>query len=417
MATKKYFPIQTATACRLKWAWSTIYLSPGHTGSCHRASLSNLTVDNFSNFHNTDRKLTDRQTMLDGNWPGHGCEYCKDVEDEQGYSDRMFQLSVPGNYPEELDATPTLTNVNPAVLEIFFKNTCNLACIYCNSMYSSRIEQEDKIFGSNLTEMTGRLNDGSDHYDELIPLFWNWLDIGYEKLQRIVVLGGEPFVQPDLFKLLEYIELHPNPNLELSIVSNLIINKKILLKFTKLIKPMLVKRKLKNIEILASVDCWGDEQEYIRFGFDCVQFEDNLEFLLEHKYIRLGIISVINSLNILSMPKLAEKFIKWNKIHTLSWNTEMVLPVNDHVLSPNFFNFEIYESALAEVAAAFIATAADSAEHQKFCGIVIKLKELSKRNTIKQQELLTYLTEIDRRRNLNWKTIFPWLLEEITHVV
>ena len=180
---------------------------------------------------------------------------------------------------------------------------------------------------------------------------------------------------------------------------------------------MLVKRKLKNIEILASVDCWGDEQEYIRFGFDCVQFEDNLEFLLEHKYIRLGIISVINSLNILSMPKLAEKFIKWNKIHTLSWNTEMVLPVNDHVLSPNFFNFEIYESALAEVAAAFIATAADSAEHQKFCGIVIKLKELSKRNTIKQQELLTYLTEIDRRRNLNWKTIFPWLLEEITHVV
>jgi hypothetical protein len=122
----KYFPIKTETACRLKWAWSSLYLNSGVTGSCHRASISNLTTENVFNFHNTERKLIDRQAMLDGKWPGHGCEYCRDTELAGGYSDRQYQIDIPGVYPKELDIDPTKIQVEPVLLDVFFNNICNL---------------------------------------------------------------------------------------------------------------------------------------------------------------------------------------------------------------------------------------------------------------------------------------------------
>jgi hypothetical protein len=68
----KYFPIKTSTACQLKWTWSTVYdYYNGTTSSVvieyHSDVLS--TVENFDNFHNTPKKLKDRELMLQGQWP------------------------------------------------------------------------------------------------------------------------------------------------------------------------------------------------------------------------------------------------------------------------------------------------------------------------------------------------------------
>ena len=80
--------------------------------------------------------------MLKGQWPGEGCEYCKDIEDAGGFSDRMHNNDLPGYAPTELKDDPTLTHVKPTIVEIFAKNTCNFACSYCSPGLSSRIEQE-----------------------------------------------------------------------------------------------------------------------------------------------------------------------------------------------------------------------------------------------------------------------------------
>ena len=39
------------------------------------------------------------------------------------------------------------------------------------------------------------------------------------------------------------------------------------------------------------------------------------------------------------------------------------------------------------------------------------------RNTEQIENLFHFLNEIDRRRGLNWRTTFPWLIEEFKHVV
>ena len=133
----KYFPINSQTSCRSKWSWSTLYLNKGATASCHRASTSAI-PEKFEDFHNTPVKIQDRSVMLQSLWPGNGCEYCRDIEHSGGISDRMFQNQIPDVYTKELDQNNALTVVNPVVLEVFFSNTCNLSCIYCNAKAFTR---------------------------------------------------------------------------------------------------------------------------------------------------------------------------------------------------------------------------------------------------------------------------------------
>jgi len=410
---KRYFPIQSKVSCRLKWSWSTLFLNSGQTSSCHRASLSELTKENFFEFHNTEKKLGDRTRMLQGQWPGNGCEYCRDIEQADGISDRQIQLSIAGPYPQELDQNQNLIKVDPVLLEIFFKNTCNLACIYCTPAFSSRIDGEDKKFDSKLIKLAKHDEIlAAKKYDELSPIFWQWLDNGYTKLKRISILGGEPFIQDDFFKLIDYIESNPNKDLELQVITNLIVKREILEKFVSRIKELLANRVLKRIEIMASVDCWGVEQEYIRYGFSCSIFEENINYLLKHKFITLTLMSTITSLSIQTLPILAEKVLSWNKEGSVKWWSGLVLPIDHHVLSPSFFDFNDYKNLL-QIVVEKISVLPDQHRETKntIFGLIDKLKITSKQNIDKQKELLYYLNEIDRRRNLNWRKTFPWLEE------
>lgn len=408
---KKYFPIKTETACRLKWSWSTLYLNSGHTSSCHRASTTVITPENFFNFHNTERKIADRQSMIEGKWPGHGCEYCRDIEKLGGYSDRQFQNTVPEVYATEVDSDQLLTTVSPVILEVFFNNNCNLSCLYCTSDLSSRIEAEDKKFGGPIIPITSQYQ--KNRYEELTPLFWEWMATGYNQLRRLQVMGGEPFLQKDFARLLDYIEENPNPNLELNIVTNLIIPSKTLESFCSRVSKLLSNNKIKRLDLLASVDCWGKEQEYIRNGFSCELFEKNVKYLLGRPGIRLGFLSTVTSLSINSMPELAKKINEWATGNELYWYTHLVLPVDSHVLTPGIFDYNIYKHALEEVISLMPLVIGDKETTVKvFKGIVNKIY-LSKFDAIKQQELIKYLEQIDSRRNLNWRETFPWLAKEV----
>ena len=145
----KIFPIQTKTACLLKWAWSTIYLGQGTTSSCHRTDQSKIDPNNFASFHNHPDKLAARKLMLNGEWPQAGCQYCEKIENAGGMSDRQYQLHESKNMehiPKELFDNPTAIEVVPTILEIYFNNTCKLKCTYCGPEYSNLWADELKRF-------------------------------------------------------------------------------------------------------------------------------------------------------------------------------------------------------------------------------------------------------------------------------
>ena len=134
MKQQRVFPINTDTSCLLKWSWSTVFLRQGTSSSCHRTDQQPIDPDNFANFHNLPNKVQAREMMLNGEWPQGGCQYCEKIETAGGMSDRQYQLHSGHDgelTPRELLVDPTVTEVVPTILEIYFNNTCNMGCLYC----------------------------------------------------------------------------------------------------------------------------------------------------------------------------------------------------------------------------------------------------------------------------------------------
>src|SRR5258706_809795 len=106
MNDKRLFPIVTDTACQYKWSWSTVFLSRGTTASCHRCKHWPITPETFMDFHNHPGKIGDREKMLAGEWPGNGCEYCRDVEGAGRPDERTSPVDHNGHLSTELAGQP-----------------------------------------------------------------------------------------------------------------------------------------------------------------------------------------------------------------------------------------------------------------------------------------------------------------------
>jgi organic radical activating enzyme len=413
----RYFPIKTQTACQLKWTWSTLFLYDGTTNSCHRCKSSQLDTDNFDSFHNTPRKIADRQTMLKGQWPTEGCQYCQKIEDAGGTSDRIMQLSVPDLAPPELDTDPTAVSVTPKIVEVYFDNVCNLSCVYCHDGFSSRIQQENAKFGrfeqGNLViENTYQRH---KNFEQLTEKFWSWLDTNYDTVRRFHLLGGEPFYQKQFDTCLDFMYNHTNKNLEFNIVSNLMVDPQRLQNYVERIKNLIARRQIRRFEITASIDCWGDQQEYVRYGLDLEKWKQNFEYLVKQRWIVLNINQVISVLTVPAMPDLIAYINTQRKDREIGHHLTCVNKPSymaPDILTPGFFDL-YFEKTLD----AMPAETWQQNEIRKYMQGVKQQISKSNKNLIEIAKLQTYLDELDRRRNTDWRKTFPWLISEIQHVV
>jgi organic radical activating enzyme len=412
----KYFPIQTQTACQLKWAWSTLYLNGGSTASCHRTGISELTGENFHDFHNTPLKQQERAKMLKGEWPENSCSYCKNIEESGGISDRVRMTAIPGLSPPELDVDPTALVVDPTLVEVYFNNTCNLGCLYCNDRLSSVIEQENLRHGPFVKSGVTLATEFTRHYKNLVPHFWQWFEKNFHKIKRMHVLGGEPFYQQEFKKLLDMIEQYPNADCELNIVTNLMVDQSKLEQFVEKFQKLLVTRKLKRIDITCSIDCWGKEQEYIRWGLNLQRWEDNFNFLLKKKWLTININQTIMCLTIKTMPELLERLAVWRKQRNVGHFFSAAEPAPNY-FKTNVLDGDIFAKDIERIMSLMpVATEQDCQAREYMQGILTPIRN-SKLNQEEMHNLKIFLDEKDRRRNTNWMETFPWLVKELEHVV
>lgn len=413
----KYFPIQTDTACQLKWTWSSIYLYDGTTNSCHRVEKSPLSVDTFDQFHNTDKKLQDRKTMLSGVWPQGGCDYCEKIEHAGGSSDRMLHLAIPDLSPPELDQDTQAVVVTPRIVEVYFDNTCNLRCIYCHDGFSSRIQQENIRHGSFAVNGVEIRNQFQRHPEQkqLTDKLWDWLDRNYATVRRFHLLGGEPFYQQQFDTCLEFMYNHTNKDLEFNIVSNLMVGQSKLQAYIDKIKQLIVQRKIKRFEITASIDCWGEQQEYIRSGLDLAEWKRNFEYLVSERWIVLNINQVVTALSVPTMPDLIE-YINQHR-QTREIGHHLITANTPTYMNPDIFEPEFLDAYFDDVLATMPADTWQQQEARKYMsGVQLQIKS-ARSNPQEQSKLKTYLDELDRRRNTNWRETFPWLTGALDHVV
>lgn len=398
----KVFPIQTATACQLKWTWSTIYLTTEKTASCHRTNHHSFNTDIFD-FHNTPSKLKDRQRMLQGQWPEHGCDYCRNIESAGGASDRITNLDFPGIHaPPELDSDPTAVKVTPRMLEVYFDNTCNLKCLYCGPYFSSLWDAENVKFGLPAFAKSKNIESNKQKLFE-------WLKSNRQQLTVFNILGGEPLYQPELEQCLELFRQYPAPDLKLQIFTNLNAKLEYVQKIVKKVQLLIDSECLREFEITASLDCWGAAQEYVRFPLDLDVWERNFEYLVGEKWINLIINSTITPLTIKTLPELLQKINSWRQTRTI-YHYQNSVNTPSHLFIDIFGDIFRNDFDLA-VALKPNSTPEEIASRQYLQGIA--LQSCSTGANIKEiTNLFNTLNTLDQRRGTHWPSVFPWLVAE-----
>jgi hypothetical protein len=403
-----------------------VYLTDGIGASCHRAGFGRYDRSGTElNFHNIPNKIEDRLKMLRGEWPGNGCEHCKHIEEAGGTSDRQIHLHMEGtSAPPELDYDTNAVNVTPRILEVYWGNTCNQKCIYCGAHYSSQIHQEEKRFGRFAQE--GVVMDYNKfvlnpHIESDTEKLFAWFNKNLSSLHKVVVLGGEPFLQKETFRFIEYLEQGNYPDLTLVFFSNHNVEHERFVNWMTRLEKLRTSGRLDKVQIFFSCDAFGAEGEYVRTGLKLDLALKNFEYILNKTGIEQGINSALTVGAVPGMPAMVRYINKCSKIKPIYWSMMKAAQYNvgeKAFLYPGIFGKIVNEWGLREAVELFDTNTNGYPDSVKvnyknyMQGIITEL-ELREPDLFRQKQLKIYFTELDRRRGTDFTKIYPQIWQKV----
>jgi organic radical activating enzyme len=303
--------------CAAKWKQVTIHLQNGHTHSCHHPNTHLIPIEeikvNPTALHNTQFKKQQRRMMLEGVRPTE-CDYCWKVEDEavDSLSDRVYKSASFWSYPyiNDIASKPWDDNVDPSYVEVSFGNVCNFKCSYCAPHISSQWMEEIERYGPYPTSDQFNNLDWLKYQNKMpipnreenpyVDAFWEWWPNMYNSLYHFRITGGEPLLNKNTFKVLDYIIDNPNPNLEVSINTNMNPPDDLFNLFLEKIKIIINEKKLKKFKLFTSAEAHGEQSNYIRFGMNYDKWLTNIHRVFQE--IPDIEFTIMSTYNIMSLP-------------------------------------------------------------------------------------------------------------------
>jgi organic radical activating enzyme len=341
--------------CLAKWQQVTVHLQTGHTHSCHHPMTHKIPLDELANdpsaLHNTNIKKSYRKQMLDGIRPRE-CQYCWNVEDAnpENLSDRHFKSADEWAYPhfDKIKTLPWNASVNPSYVEISFGNECNFKCAYCAPNISSAIMTEyvkhghySMLEGFSIEKMkeSGIFPISKDQFNPYVEAFWKWWPSLRGDLKVFRITGGEPLLNPNTFQFLEQLKINPLPELSIAINSNLGVPKATLARFIKEIKYITENKLVKNFQLFTSVDTYGKNSEFIRFGLNYEDYMNNVRlFLTEVKDADLVFMCTYNALSVINFSPFLKAVTGLKKEFRSKENYTRVLLDTPYLRDPKFLS-------------------------------------------------------------------------------
>lgn len=249
-----------------------------------------------------------RQSMINGEKLKE-CQLCWDVEKYNLTSHRIHGLS---KYSDQLDQE-WFDDVKLRSLDISPSQLCNFTCRICNSNASSSIAVEEiKHANTDRTNFLKKiLHLNKDDFSKTIP---QRVVESLNDVEFLHILGGEPFMWPQLDELLELvIGQGYAKNIELALHTNAsFYPASIIDKLTK----------FKGVEILLSIDDIGHRFEIQRGGnWDNVYKNIKMFKAVTSSTIIVKAAITVNIQNILYLDQLTDFFQKLN-IDIVWWYLE-----------------------------------------------------------------------------------------------
>ncbi len=423
----------SASFCAAKWLQVTIRLQNGFTHSCHhpfphKIPLKELET-NPSALHNTEQKKQARKEMLEGKRPSE-CSYCWKVEDLPGdrISDRFIKSSDPWAKPyiDEVSKLPWDANVKPRYLEVSFSNICNFKCAYCFPDVSSKWMSEIVEHGPYPTiDHLGDLNLMKEMQNLPLPekdnpytiAFWKWLPEIISDLRELRITGGEPLLSKDCAKLFSFLDLNASPQLAFSINSNLGVPEKLVKNAFDRLTGLLQSRKICSARVYTSLDSWGPQAEYIRFGLNLPLWKSNLDLSLQNATYKTIIMVTFNALSIFDFLNFLKFSLEKKKQYASRLIVDISILHDPHLQSVQVLDNEFqdkFEECLEFMKVNSVFTTKDGFTNYE----IEKMKRLVEFSKVRLEEedlnlrkidFYLFFSAYDKRKKLNFIETFPQL--------
>jgi sulfatase maturation enzyme AslB (radical SAM superfamily) len=342
--------------CLAKWKQVTIHLHNGNTQSCHHVKSHRVSADQLSThpaaLHNTPQKIETRRQMRAGDRPEE-CGYCWRAEDAGVVSDR-WRKSLSGwaaPFLSEALSGESDESVIPTALEVSFDSVCNLKCMYCGPAYSTTWRREIEEHGPYPTWMGFNSLDmpGNDlplkaaDRQPYVDAFWRVWPKWVPHLHHFRITGGEPLLSEETFRVLEFLRGRENHSLIFSVNSNLSISEDRVQRLARALNA--ARPNLKKIQLHISLDTWGKQAEYIRFGLNLERFQKNLELILSEvpAGLRVSFMVTMNALSISRFDELVDFIADLRLRHP---NHEIALDC-PYLRHPAHLSFEVLPKSFA----------------------------------------------------------------------
>jgi hypothetical protein len=271
-------------------------------------------------------------------------------------------------------------------------------------------------------EKNGLLGIPEGERNPYIEAFWKWWPELVKSLMFFRITGGEPLLSEDTFRVLEWLGENPQPQLELSINSNLGVPEKHLDRFFQALRPLLREGKVRNFMLHTSVDTYGPQAEYIRNGLKFPYFEQNVRrYLEEFPRGQMAFMCTFNNLSVVGYRAFLEWVLELRRAHNNDHRT--VLLDIPHLMGPRAFSAKILSQPYLRIMEQHILFMMGRMHGQEgLLGPGFREAEVEKMRRILEwmrspndaawlkgarKDFYLFYSEHDRRRGTNFLATFP----------
>ncbi|MCK5884529.1 MAG: twitch domain-containing radical SAM protein [Bacteriovoracaceae bacterium] len=333
--TKSYCPLPWINLATTPTGEVTVCCRANEYGTAMNNSGEKIFLhkDSIESAINSDRFKEIRQKMLAGKYP-KSCTDCFFQERSGVESDRQRALE---NFDLTVSDASAITSEEGEIpvelrhIEIRAGNTCNLKCVTCNPISSSKwIDDYKKLkekyeipFGLELEGCSKEMFSWSTNKQ-----FWYELINASPKLEQIFINGGEPTLLPTYIDFLnQLVERDYAKNIKLVYSLNL----------TNLPEgDYSLWKSFKKVLLHLSIDDIGERNDYIRFPSHWKDVEKNLNALTQTD-TEIRVIQTVSAFNfgtLLQLEKwLLKKYPEIKYSHNHVYKPEFLSPL---ILPPSF---------------------------------------------------------------------------------
>lgn len=309
--------------------------------------------------NSTKQQFTEYRNQI-GNINSYSSDYCHQCNylEDKGFLNTMRDSSF---YDIPADAEFG----DPSFLEIQVDRTCNGACVVCGPHFSSLWQQELRRVGNPVPD-TPKLN--------FVSRILFLIDI--QKTKKINFLGGESFLTDHDTQILHAIKHPEDVVLQYSTNGSIYPSK----------ERQDLWKNFKRVNISFSIDGVGKQFDYIRYPLSWDQVSNNFYRMRESMPLNVHL-SIGYTINILNLYYVDE-YQAWCQQQGILSN-QTVYNIAFGSLSPLHTTEKLYNLI-----------------KEKYFSDHVSYKAIKDAN-LNSTDLLNYLSEIDKRRGLDWRLVFP----------